>query len=43
MSKEIKNLIPDLRFPEFVNEGEWEGKILGQVYDFKVTNLTFAS
>jgi len=37
MSKE-KNLIPELRFPEFVNEGEWEEKILGQVYDFKVTN-----
>ena len=23
MSKEINKLIPDLRFPEFVNEGEW--------------------
>ncbi len=36
MSK--NKLIPELRFPEFVNEGEWKGKFLGQVYDFKVTN-----
>jgi len=28
MNKEIKKLIPDLRFPEFVNEGEWEEKEL---------------
>ena len=30
MSEENK-LIPELRFPEFVNEGEWEGKILNEV------------
>ncbi|MCF8359157.1 MAG: restriction endonuclease subunit S [Prolixibacteraceae bacterium] len=37
MSKE-KILIPELRFPEFVKDGEWEGKTVGQVYNFKVTN-----
>ncbi len=31
-------LVPELRFPDFVSEGAWEGKFLGQVYDFKVTN-----
>ncbi|MVZ61962.1 restriction endonuclease subunit S [Sphingobacterium humi] len=30
MSKN-KKLIPELRFPEFVNEGEWEEKTLGEV------------
>lgn len=34
----VEGLIPELRFPEFVNEGEWKEKFLGQVYDFKVTN-----
>lgn len=41
MSKETKlalskaeGLIPDLRFPEFVNEGEWEFKTLGDIGDF---------
>ena len=28
MSKEIK-LMPELRFPEFENEGEWENDELG--------------
>lgn len=37
MSTENK-LIPELRFPEFVNEGEWEEKAVGEVYEFKVTN-----
>jgi type I restriction enzyme, S subunit len=37
MSKEKKN-IPELRFPEFQKDGEWEDKTVGQVYDFKVTN-----
>ena len=32
MSKEIK-LIPELRFPEFVNEGDWEDKVLSDVAD----------
>ena len=32
MSKEIKNkIIPKLRFPEFVNEDEWEDKKLGVI------------
>ena len=35
MSKENK-LIPALRFPEFVDTGEWEGKTLGNVCD--ITN-----
>lgn len=30
MSKKTK-LIPELRFPEFVDEGEWEEKILGKL------------
>lgn len=29
---------PQLRFPEFSNDGEWEEKTLGEVYSFKVTN-----
>src|SRR6476661_7725466 len=37
MSKE-KKLVPELRFPEFLSEGEWEAKSVGQVYDFKTTN-----
>ena len=35
MSKK-KNLIPELRFPEFKNEGDWEDKTLGEVC--KITN-----
>src|SRR5690606_35080787 len=34
MSNEITELIPELRFPEFVNVGEWEEKILGDVATF---------
>jgi len=45
MSKD-KNLIPDLRFPEFVNEGEWEekefGKLLNLLADY-TANGSFAS
>ncbi len=33
MSKD--KLIPTLRFPEFVNEGEWEEKILGIICDVR--------
>jgi type I restriction enzyme S subunit len=33
-----KELIPELRFPEFVNKKEWNEKSLGELYDFKVTN-----
>jgi type I restriction enzyme S subunit len=35
MSKK-KELIPELRFPEFVDEGEWEEKVLGEICN--VTN-----
>ena len=35
--KTLKN-IPKLRFPEFLNDGEWEEKKLSQIYTFKVTN-----
>ncbi len=32
MSIENK-LIPELRFPEFINNGEWEEKVIGDVFD----------
>lgn len=28
-----KKIIPDLRFPEFVNEGEWEEKEVGEIFE----------
>lgn len=28
-----KKLVPELRFPEFVNEGEWEIVILGDIFE----------
>lgn len=31
MNKETKKLIPELRFPEFVNEGEWDNEELGEI------------
>ena len=31
-----KNMTPELRFPEFVNEGQWEEKVLSDVSD--ITN-----
>jgi type I restriction enzyme, S subunit len=31
MNKQTNKLIPELRFPEFVNEGEWELNILGEI------------
>ncbi len=31
-------MIPELRFPEFMNEENWEEKTVGQVYEFMVTN-----
>ena len=37
MSK-TKKILPELRFPEFKNDGEWEEETLGKVYDFKSTN-----
>jgi type I restriction enzyme S subunit len=33
MSKETKKLIPELRFPEFVKDGEWEERKLGDIGD----------
>ena len=33
MNKRQK-LIPELRFPEFKNDGEWEETTLGEVADF---------
>lgn len=33
-----KGLIPELRFPEFNSEGEWEEKKMAEVYYFLVTN-----
>jgi type I restriction enzyme S subunit len=37
MSKD-KKMIPKLRFPEFGNEGKWEEKTVGEVYEFMTTN-----
>jgi len=36
--RKINKLIPELRFPEFVNDGEWEERTVGDLYDFHVTN-----
>lgn len=36
MNKKENKLIPELRFPEFENDGEWESKVLGEVSD--ITN-----
>ena len=33
-----KKIIPALRFPEFVNDGEWIIEPLSEVYSFKITN-----
>lgn len=30
--------VPELRFPEFVNDGEWVTEPLSKVYTFKITN-----
>lgn len=30
--------VPKYRFKEFKNDGEWEEKTIGEIYDFKVTN-----
>lgn len=38
MSKNKKNLIPELRFPEFVEEGEWIMTSFSKLYSFKITN-----
>ena len=36
MNKQTNKLIPELRFPEFVNDGEWKEKILKDVCE--ITN-----
>jgi type I restriction enzyme S subunit len=38
MSKE-KKMIPELRFPEFVNEGEWEKKSIGDITISESSNM----
>lgn len=46
MSRETNKLIPDLRFPEFVNEGEWEEKKFGELLNILAdytANGSFAS
>ena len=30
--------VPKLRFPEFQDKGEWDNKLLGELYSFQVTN-----
>lgn len=42
MNDNRKELIPDLRFPEFVNDGEWRKKILGNFLNFQ-TGFPFES
>lgn len=41
MNKETNKLIPDLRFPEFVNEGEWEEKELSELGEL-INGLTYS-
>ena len=36
--KQHKKLVPELRFPEFENDGEWKVEPLNEVYSFKITN-----
>jgi type I restriction enzyme S subunit len=38
MNKE-KKLIPELRFPEFVEDGEWDRKILGEISESESSSL----
>ena len=35
MNKETNKLIPEIRFPEFVNEGEWEKTTVSQVAEYE--------
>jgi len=35
MNKQIKKLIPQLRFPEFANDGNWVENIVSQVADYE--------
>jgi type I restriction enzyme, S subunit len=38
MSKNTKQLVPKLRFPEFWDADEWKSEAFEDIYDFKVTN-----
>lgn len=42
MSKKEKNSktdnVPELRFPEFINDRNWDEMAVGELYDFKTTN-----
>ena len=38
MSKENKKNVPALRFPEFVDSGDWVEKRMEKLYSFKITN-----
>lgn len=42
MSKSKKKLIPELRFPEFINDGEWRKEIVSNYIDFQ-TGYPFKS
>ena len=34
MNKELENIVPDLRFPEFKGDGDWKHNILGKIATF---------
>ncbi|WP_159021467.1 restriction endonuclease subunit S [Formosa sp. L2A11] len=38
MNKEKQKLVPELRFPEFKNDGDWTIEPFNEVYSFKITN-----
>ncbi|WP_324023727.1 restriction endonuclease subunit S [Maribacter sp. BPC-D8] len=38
MNKEKQKMIPEVRFPEFKNDGEWKIEPFNDVYNFKITN-----
>ncbi len=38
MSKKHENLLPEIRFPEFRDTGDWDSNLLDEIYSFKVTN-----
>ena len=38
MNKEKQKIVPELRFPEFEKDKEWEIEPFNDVYSFKITN-----
>lgn len=38
MNKEENKILPQLRFPEFINDKEWKIEPFNDVYSFKITN-----